>query len=381
MPALMPPVSIVVNNYNYSSFLRQAIDSAIGQSYENIEVIAVDDGSTDDSPLVIASYGDRITPVLKPNGGQASAFNAGFAVSSGTVVIFLDADDVLLQDAAHRAVGVFSDGMSKVHWPMMAIDAEGERIDRTIPSDPLPEGDLRAVTFAHGPSSSVSAPTSANAWSRGFLEKVMPIPEENHRIGADAYLFGLAPAFGTVGRVGEPQSLYRIHGVNNYRGRPFEQRLATGLSSIVEQWSVLEAYMHTLGVDANKAAWERKSYFHRLNRAIEGIESCSDESETIVLIDEARWGLDRFTRGRCFLPFLERAGEYWGLPLDDATAIGELARMVTDCGARKVAIAWSTFWLLDQYRAFAAHLHAIGTRILANENVLIYGIRSPDEAP
>ncbi len=74
-----PLVSILINNYNYGRFLSKAIDSALNQEYQNIEVIVVDDGSTDDSRKIIESYGERIKPVLKENGGQASAFNAGFS--------------------------------------------------------------------------------------------------------------------------------------------------------------------------------------------------------------------------------------------------------------------------------------------------------------
>ena len=84
-------ISIIINNYNYARFLRAAIDSALGQSYQPIEVLVVDDGSTDQSRAIIDSYGDRIRPVLKKNGGQASALNAGFAQSQGDSVIFLDA--------------------------------------------------------------------------------------------------------------------------------------------------------------------------------------------------------------------------------------------------------------------------------------------------
>jgi glycosyltransferase involved in cell wall biosynthesis len=53
-------VSIIINNYNYDRYLRQCIDSALNQTYKNIEVIVVDDGSTDDSRALIASYGTRI---------------------------------------------------------------------------------------------------------------------------------------------------------------------------------------------------------------------------------------------------------------------------------------------------------------------------------
>src|SRR5579872_2142515 len=86
-------VSIVINNYDYGRFLRGAIDSALNQTYPDKEVIVVDDGSTDNSREIIAGYGDRIVPVLKPNGGQGSAFNAGFAASHGELIFLLDSDD------------------------------------------------------------------------------------------------------------------------------------------------------------------------------------------------------------------------------------------------------------------------------------------------
>jgi len=78
-----PLVSIIINNYNYARFLRDAIDSALNQTYDRTETIVVDDGSTDNSREIIAGYGDRIIPVLKENGGQNSAFDAGFAASAG----------------------------------------------------------------------------------------------------------------------------------------------------------------------------------------------------------------------------------------------------------------------------------------------------------
>src|SRR5215468_5551807 len=99
--------SIIISSYNYGRFLKEAIDSALNQTYPNTEVIVVDDGSTDNSREIIASYGDQVIPVLKPNGGQASAFNAGFLLSRGEVVCFLDADDALLPTAIERAVSVF----------------------------------------------------------------------------------------------------------------------------------------------------------------------------------------------------------------------------------------------------------------------------------
>ena len=93
-----PLVSILINNYNYAQYLSQAIDSALGQTYTNTEIIVVDDGSTDNSREIINSYGNQIISVLKENGGQASAINAGFAASKGDIICLLDADDIFLPD-------------------------------------------------------------------------------------------------------------------------------------------------------------------------------------------------------------------------------------------------------------------------------------------
>src|SRR5260370_31944470 len=84
-------VSIIIPNYNYGRYLRIAIDSALAQTYAPVEVLVVDDGSTDNSREVIESYGDRIAPIVKANGGHGSALNAGDAASSGNTVTFLHA--------------------------------------------------------------------------------------------------------------------------------------------------------------------------------------------------------------------------------------------------------------------------------------------------
>jgi len=93
-----PRVSIVIINYNYGRFVRAAIESALAQT-QKTEVIVVDDGSTDESAIVIEPYADRVAVVSKENGGHTSAVNAGYEASSGEVVIFLDADDYLSADS------------------------------------------------------------------------------------------------------------------------------------------------------------------------------------------------------------------------------------------------------------------------------------------
>src|ERR1041385_7754181 len=135
-----PLANVIVLNYNYGRFLREAIDGALNQTYRNTEVVVVDDGSTDDSRDIISSYGQRVIAVLKSNGGMASTLNAGFAASRGKLLLFLDADDVLLPDALSQAVPLFDDGQTVlVQWQMWEVDGQGHRNGRRFPEHSLSE--------------------------------------------------------------------------------------------------------------------------------------------------------------------------------------------------------------------------------------------------
>src|SRR5437867_2851213 len=99
----LPLASVIISSYNYGRYLEETIESALNQTYSRTEVIVVDDGSTDNSREVIAGFGDRVRPLFEKNGGQASAFNAGFRMSRGEVILFLDSDDLLLPTAVESA--------------------------------------------------------------------------------------------------------------------------------------------------------------------------------------------------------------------------------------------------------------------------------------
>jgi glycosyltransferase involved in cell wall biosynthesis len=97
--------SIVIGNYNYARFLSAAVESALSQTYRDVEVIVVDDGSTDESRSILHRYKDRVRIVLQENGGRAAVFNSGFRVSSGDIVLFLDSDDLLIPHAIEAVAG------------------------------------------------------------------------------------------------------------------------------------------------------------------------------------------------------------------------------------------------------------------------------------
>jgi glycosyltransferase involved in cell wall biosynthesis len=210
-----PLVSIIIDNYNYGRFVGQAIESALNQTYAHVEVIVVDDGSTDNSREVVGSYSDRITSVFKANGGQASAFNAGFRVSRGEVIVFLDSDDMLAPQAAEEVVRAWQPGTAKAQYVLEHIDAEGRRLGAIVPYDPgmMPNGDARTLILSSG--GYAGPPTSGNAFSRRVLERLMPLPEREWRQAADTSLGILAPFFGDVVSLKRIFGFYRVHDSNH----------------------------------------------------------------------------------------------------------------------------------------------------------------------
>jgi glycosyltransferase involved in cell wall biosynthesis len=373
------PVSIVIDNYNYGRFLRDAVESALGQHYPEVEVVVVDDGSTDGSREIIAGYGGRLVAVLKENGGQASAFNEGFAASRGEVVIFLDADDALAPTAAAEAVRVFEKARPvKVHWPLRVMDEQGRTTGRLWPPGRLPDGDFRELTLRLGPSSSYSPPTSGNAWARGFLASVLPVPED-YRICADDYLYALAPAFGPIRRVDAAQGFYRLHGRNNYLTKTFEERLALGSRMQDQQCAALGRHYEEENVHADVGAWKRHLWFHRLRRAVETITARVPLGSSLVLIDEDQWAAGRAVAGRPRRHLVERNGQYWGPPASEGAAIDEVERLRRQ-GAQFVAVAWPAFWWLQHYREWDAYLRSKSPRIAHDGNVALFDMREGPRA-
>jgi glycosyltransferase involved in cell wall biosynthesis len=206
-------VSIIINNFNYAKYLASCIESAVDQTYRNIEIIVCDDGSTDNSRAIIESYGSSIVAIFKPNGGQGSAFNAGYRKSSGDLVIFLDADDVLWAWCVSEVVRHWRSDLTKLHFNLAIIDESGNSLGRLYLKPPLPRGDLREELITHG--TVATMPTSGNVFARAFLDQIMPMPEVGWERGADAYVFNLAALSGEVGAIDEPLGGYRSHGRND----------------------------------------------------------------------------------------------------------------------------------------------------------------------
>jgi len=129
-------VSIVIPVYNGETFLRECIESALNQTYKNIEVIAVDDGSTDKSPQILQEYSDRIKIITKKNGGTASALNAGIKMMTGEWFKWLSQDDILHNNAITELIAGANMLEEKKGWIIVSnfnlIDSNGTIIFQYI---------------------------------------------------------------------------------------------------------------------------------------------------------------------------------------------------------------------------------------------------------
>ena len=216
-PSATAQVSIVITNHNYGAFLPAALASAVGQRGADIEVLVVDDGSTDDSREVIARHEGQVRSLLQENRGQKAAFNAALDIVGGDVVLFLDADDELKPGIAAAVAGAFAanPGAARVVFRLEVVDEAGRATGETTPSAgvPLPHGDVRSAVLAF-PDDLPWPPTSGNAFAAWALRRVMPLPLDEDPTGADSCLHPLIPMLGPVVALECVGGSYRLHGKN-----------------------------------------------------------------------------------------------------------------------------------------------------------------------
>jgi glycosyltransferase involved in cell wall biosynthesis len=221
LPA-QPLVSILVANYNYARYIGESIKSALDQTYRNIELIICDDGSTDESVTVIEAYerkDARVRLIRKENGGQASGFNAAFAVSQGEIIALLDSDDRFLPHKIEQIVANFQahpDSGFGVHR-VIRMSADNRRQGVWPMSAPLPAGWYGSALLEDGGILPFMPPTSGLTLHRDVAECIFPLPEEAPLVSCpDQLITRLAPLLTNVTRVDNALSEYRLHSANNY---------------------------------------------------------------------------------------------------------------------------------------------------------------------
>jgi glycosyltransferase involved in cell wall biosynthesis len=211
MTAPTPRISVIITCYNYGKYVARAVESALAQTYPHTEIVAVNDGSRDDSLAVLSSFGDQITLIDQPNQGSIAAYNRGFAESTGDVIVLLDADDLLEPNALESVAAVWTKSVAKVQWDLKIIDADGRDLGRKFCNFD-PSYDSARVRESFRRTGTYRWPVSVgNAYARWFAEALFPLSAEH---GPDGALNTVAPVYGEVVTIPRQLGSYRIHGKN-----------------------------------------------------------------------------------------------------------------------------------------------------------------------
>lgn len=181
-----PTVSVVIPTYNRMSDLRRCLDSLVGQSFRDFEVLVCDDGSTDDTASVAAEFADRLDLVYETAenfGGPARPRNRGLARARAPYVAFLDSDDWWMPEKLARSVAALNAGADVAYHDLFIVrDGESssgfERLHATPPRHPM----FRALLCT-----GISIPNSSVVVRRELLERIGGISENRDLVSVEDY--------------------------------------------------------------------------------------------------------------------------------------------------------------------------------------------------
>ena len=210
-----PLVTFIVPTHNYGKYLLEAVDSALAQTYPNFELIVVDDGSTDNTPELMAPLQDRVRYIRQEQRGPSAARNAGIKVARGELIAFLDADDLWLPDKTRLQVSYLLEhpevGLVSTRTTLLD-EAGGSPSYREQPREPileLPAGKAFRDLFRH----TNYIATSTVILRRECLEAVGVFDESLSRVEDKNLWLRVGRCFG-IARLPQRLALHRQHQSN-----------------------------------------------------------------------------------------------------------------------------------------------------------------------
>lgn len=203
-------VSVVMPSYNNATYLKAAIDSVLDQDYPNLELIVVDDGSTDDSVTILKGYGERIRFICQSNQGPAAARNTGLREVSGDYVAFHDSDDLWLPGKVHAQVELLQQHPEYVACYTRWLVWDGSEMKQPLLN---PHEDLIISDFGTGwlyvPLLKVSLLHTITVMIRRDAVRQVGFFSEDLRIGEDHHYWLRLSRLGQIAKLKSVYALYR----------------------------------------------------------------------------------------------------------------------------------------------------------------------------
>lgn len=210
----MPIVSVVLTSYGHARYVQTAIESVLAQTLPDIEVVAIDDASTDESPAILQRYAHRARVVLHAqNRGTYACLNEGIDLTTAPYIAVLNSDDVWIPTKLERQVAILErePQVGLVHTAVRFIDAEGNPIAGNplgVRFHPNPQGNLLAELLTRN-----LFITSSVLFRRECIQRCGRFEERLFGMGDWDLWLRIAEHY-TIGYVPEALTLYRIHGQN-----------------------------------------------------------------------------------------------------------------------------------------------------------------------
>lgn len=257
-----PLVSVCIAAYNHEEYIGEALESVLAQSYSNIEILVVDDASTDGSAAVIAGYAKRYPDrvrvlVLSENEGPSRAANRLFAMARGSFVALLGSDDRMLPQRIKRQVEYMrsNPGCVAVFGEIAVIDAQGRRVEsdgERLFNQPIIHlrRQLLSGNFLNAPSAMVRR---ADLMAVGGYDPLL-------RYVQDFELWGRLLGRGEIARINECLTEYRVHGSNlsifGHEGPNFSARSETveTIIGFIRQWPLESLLLRPAESDQDRAS-------------------------------------------------------------------------------------------------------------------------------
>jgi glycosyltransferase involved in cell wall biosynthesis len=273
-----PFVTILIDTYNHAGFIAEAIESVLQQDFpsDSMEILVVDDGSTDGTAEGARKFAPRVRLISKANGGQASAFNTGIPEARGEIVAFLDGDDWWAAGKLRKVIAAFGDdahiglvghGFTEMHLDGgQRTEVARERTQFRVTSAET----ARQFRMLRG-----FLGTSRMAYRRELLEQIGSVPEAL-RFEADEYLFTVGALLGDVVILPESLTFYRLHDKNLF------QFTSGDISAVRAKHKVLAA----LAAALEQTMWQR-GVAEDVARVI--LECVEVEADHLRLVADSGW--------------------------------------------------------------------------------------------
>jgi glycosyltransferase involved in cell wall biosynthesis len=396
-------VTVSIPTYNRAALLKVCLESVLAQDYPDFQVIVLDNASSDDTTATVNAFADPRIIYLRndTNIGMHANWSRALEVNSSPYLTVLEDDDLILdgfiRESAHaldkHPSAGFSFGLCRY------IDIKGTELNLQEGAGEIPETELiTGLEYLHNIVAGrnwVIYPASVMMRSSAVATTgPLDIPHSYHSSDLNLYL-RLASNF-DLAYIPKEVACYRLHGGQDTELK-FRSPGGTGqLAVLAERMDAIgyllrssrardASYREWLAerlVDLNLRRSELTSYLvphlnltwmERLRIAIREIEALIPAEDTLILVDEDKWGTTMIS-GRPCIPFLEQDGKYWGPPRDDQTAIRELERL-RRTGANYIVFGWPAFWWLDYFSQFHQHVRSQFRLVLKNSRLVVFDLR------